>query len=127
MGSKVVLIVEDNADNRTIFSAILHYRGYEVLEAEDGLTGLHMAREHKPNLLLLDIHLPRMNGWEVAAALRGEDDTATIPIVAVTAHSADEARRMARRAGLQGFLGKPIAPRVLADTVERVIGPPAAA
>lgn len=127
MSPKVVLVIEDNDDNRIIFSSILAHYGYQTLEAGDGLTGVAMAREYQPHLLLIDINLPSLSGWEVATRLRRDPSTAHIPMIAVTAHTPSESRMMARAAGFDAFLSKPVEPRHLAEEVQRIIGPPPAA
>lgn len=123
MSEKSVLLVEDNEDNRFIYSTILERRGFRVLEARTGEQGVEMAREHRPDLVLMDISLPVMDGLEATRRLKQDPATSEIPVIAVTAHAMAEDRERAREAGCNGYLVKPIEPsRVLAE-VERLIGP----
>ena len=121
MPPPVVLIVEDNADNRDIYSTILRHRGFVVMEAENGEDGVRMAREHLPAVVLMDVAMPGMNGWEATKLLKADPATAAIPVIAVTAYAMDADRRKAAEAGCDGYLAKPVEPRRVAEEVERVL------
>lgn len=109
MAQKLVLIVEDNQDNRVIYSALLEHHGYAVICAHDGVEGLECARRHKPDLVLMDLMMPVMDGWEATQHIRSEEELSGIPVVALTAH-ADVTERTWREAGFNAFLSKPIEP-----------------
>jgi len=119
---KTVLLVEDNEDNRIIYATALRYAGYEVIEATTGTEGVHHARTDKPDLILMDISVPELDGWEATALLKADPATQHIPIIAVTAHAlpGDEERSMA--AGCDGYLAKPITPAALIGEVDRRFG-----
>jgi two-component system, cell cycle response regulator DivK len=119
MKDRCVLIVEDNPDNRAIFSAILLHFGYSVLEAGDGEQGVALARSAHPDVILMDISLPKMDGYEAISLLKSESDTADIPIIAVTAHAMREDERRAYAAGCDDYLPKPVEPMTIVKTVER--------
>jgi two-component system, cell cycle response regulator DivK len=119
---KTVLLVEDNEDNRIIYATALRYAAYTVLEAITGTEGVRKAREEHPDLILMDISVPELDGWEATAILKSDPKTAHIPIIAVTAHAlpGDEDRSMA--AGCDGYLPKPIPPAKLIAEVDRRFG-----
>jgi two-component system, cell cycle response regulator DivK len=119
---KTILMVEDNEDNRIIYATALRYCGYEVIEAITGTEGVRLARERLPDLILMDISVPELDGWEATAVLKADPATAHIPIVAVTAHAlpGDEERSVA--AGCNGYLAKPITPADLVAEVDRRFG-----
>jgi two-component system, cell cycle response regulator DivK len=121
MQQRRVLIVEDNHDNRAIFAAILHHYGYEVLEAADGEAGVRIATESQPDVILMDISLPRMDGIEATTRLKQADETASIPIIAVTAHAMREDEERVRRAGCDAYLAKPVEPMRVIEEVTRVL------
>jgi two-component system cell cycle response regulator DivK len=120
--SKTVLLVEDNEDNRIIYATALRYAGYTVIEAITGTEGIRQAREGHPDLILMDISVPEIDGWEATTILKADPATRHIPIVAVTAHAlpGDEERSMA--AGCDGYLAKPIPPAMLIAEVDRRFG-----
>jgi two-component system, cell cycle response regulator DivK len=120
--AKTVLLVEDNEDNRIIYATALRYAGYTVIEAITGTEGIRQAREGHPDLILMDISVPEIDGWEATAILKADPNTRHIPIVAVTAHAlpGDEERSMA--AGCDGYLAKPIPPAMLIAEVDRRFG-----
>ncbi len=118
----VVLLVEDNVDNRIIYRTILMHAGYTVLEAGDGEEALRIAREDHPNLILMDISIPVIDGWEATRRLKADEATASIPIVALTAHAMVTDRIKAQEAGCDGYLIKPIEPQRVAEEVEMRIG-----
>lgn len=120
---KLVLVVEDNEDNLLIVATILRYHGYTVMTAPDGEIAIDAAREATPDLILLDISLPKINGWEVARILKEDVRTARIPIVAFTAHVYQADRDRADQLGFSGFLNKPVEPTRILDEVRRNIGP----
>src|SRR5262245_7998500 len=99
MTSKVVLLVEDNDDNRAVYSVLLRHVGYEVVEISDGESAIEFILERKPHLILLDISIPKIDGWTVARMLKDAPATAHIPIVAVTAHAFQRDRKIAREIG----------------------------
>jgi CheY-like chemotaxis protein len=103
-----LLLVEDNPDNADMLSRRLRNRGFEVLIAEDGHRALEVAENDSPDLILLDVGLPGMGGWDVARALRKNDKTKRIPIIALTAHASQEDREQALEAGCDEFETKPI-------------------
>jgi two-component system, cell cycle response regulator DivK len=117
-----VLLVEDNDDNLRIYSTILTYAGYHVLEATDGEAGLESARTDQPDLILMDVSIPKIDGWEVTRILKADPATATIPVVALTAHALASDRERATEIGFDGYIPKPAEPRLVLAEVERRIG-----
>jgi two-component system cell cycle response regulator DivK len=122
-----LLLVEDNAENCEMLSRRLRNRGYEVLIAEDGQTALEVAGAQSPDLILLDLSLPVLSGWEVATALRAGSGTATIPIIALTAHALDEDREQALEAGCHEFETKPVNIDRLLKKIRTLTGEPCGA
>jgi two-component system, cell cycle response regulator DivK len=120
--NKTVLLVEDNEDNRIIYATALRYAGYSVIEAVTGTEGVRLARDEKPDMILMDISIPELDGWEASTILKADPDTRHIPIIAVTAHAlpGDEERSLA--AGCDGYLAKPIPPAALIAEVDRRFG-----
>ncbi|MGH7482755.1 MAG: response regulator [Longimicrobiales bacterium] len=121
--AKKVLIIEDQADNRLIYQTALEHYGYEVLTAADGATGIDLAFRHMPDLILLDISLPKVTGWEIAETLRSDPSTSNITIIGVTAHAYPADRARAKELGFDGYLTKPVVPRDVHAEVEKWIGP----
>jgi CheY-like chemotaxis protein len=120
---KTVLLVEDNEDNLVVYRTILEHVGYRVLEARDGEEGVLRAREDKPDLILMDISIPKIDGWEATQRLKSDPETREIPIIALTAHALEEDRQKATQAGCDGYLAKPVEPRRVVQEVERFVGP----
>lgn len=120
--NKRILLIEDNEQNRYLASFLLQGRGWEMAHAEDGPTGVTLAGQMEPALILLDIQLPGMDGYAVARALRADARLAAIPIVAVTSYAMPGDRERCLAAGCNGYIEKPIDPLTFADEVERFAG-----
>jgi len=103
-----ILIVEDNEMNRDMLSRRLERRGYEVILAMDGRRGLAVARSESPDLILMDMSLPEIDGWEVARRLKSDDTTRSIPVIALTAHAMSSDRQRALEAGCDDYDTKPV-------------------
>jgi two-component system, cell cycle response regulator DivK len=103
-----ILIVEDNELNRDMLTRRLERRGYEMLSASDGAQGLELARRALPDLILMDMSLPVMDGWEATKHLKSAPETAAIPIVALTAHAMNGDRQRALEAGCDDYDTKPV-------------------
>ena len=114
-----VLIVEDVAENLRLFRAILSIEEAQVLEADGGLAGIELARRERPDLILMDMQMPGMDGIEATRVLRGDPQTLASPVVMLTANTQDEDRRRARAAGCVGYITKPVDP---ADLVRQIAG-----
>src|SRR5262245_53145156 len=108
MASELILIIEDNEINRVLVRDMLRFKGYQTLEAQSAEEGLRVARERKPALILMDFHLPKMNGIEAFRTLRADAATSSIPVIAVTASAMPEDRKKILDAGFDGLLTKPI-------------------
>lgn len=121
--SKTILVIDDHADERAIQRAMLSYLGYDVREAEDGEAGLRVAMETPPDLVLLDVAMPRMDGFAVCRALRADGRTTSVPILLYTASVVGNLREQAQEVGADGVLTKPIDPQTIAKEVRRIIGP----
>ena len=126
-----LLLVEDNEDNRIIYSTVLRHIGYTVIEALDGIQAIALARSELPDLILMDISIPEVDGWEATRILRADPATRDIPIIALTAHALADDRERATAVGFTSYLAKPVEPRAVAAEVRRWIGggagaPPAA-
>lgn len=117
-----ILYVEDNRMNFLLVKKILGAYDVELLGAEDGKKALQMARDHRPELVLMDLHLPGMDGFQVAEKLRTDEDLASVPIVAITASVLQHDRETAERVGLDGYIEKPLNVRYLCDELERLLG-----
>jgi CheY-like chemotaxis protein len=128
---QTLLLVEDNEDNRIIYSTVLRHLGYTVVEALDGIQAIALARSELPDLILMDISLPEVDGWEATRVLRADPTTRDIPIIALTAHALAGDRERATAVGFTSYLAKPVEPRTVVAEVRRWIGggagaPPAA-
>jgi CheY-like chemotaxis protein len=120
-----ILIVEDNEMNRDMLSRRLERRGYTVLLAVDGQKGLEVAREHSPDLILMDMSLPVVDGWEATRRLKSDEALKHIPVIALTAHAMANDRDKAMEAGCDDYDTKPIElPRLLAK-IEALLPAPA--
>ncbi len=116
-----VLLVEDNELNRELATEVLRRAGFRIIEATTAKAGLDLVRQLHPDLVLLDIRLPDMDGLEAVRRLRGDPLTATIPVVALTAQAMQGDEKAARVAGFSGYITKPINTRTLADEVRRFL------
>ena len=122
----LILIVEDNEKNMKLVRDILQAKGYQTLEAVTAEEGIKLALEHLPDLVLMDIQLPGMNGMEALKVLRAETSTAQIPVVAITASVMTQDRQQIMDTGFNGFIEKPINLREFLATVQSSIKPGAA-
>lgn len=121
---KTILVVDDEPDQREIYRAVLRHAGYHVLEAGNAREGIRIARESLPDLILLDIALPLMDGWQAARVLKQDPRTASIPICAISARVlTDEHRPRLAEAGFECYLLKPIEPRQILREVAERVGP----
>ena len=111
--SKRILVVEDQEDNRQILRDLLTSAGFEVIEAADGETGLAAAAVHRPDLILMDIQLPGLDGYEATRRLKADAVLHTIPIIVVTSYALDGDPDKARAAGCDAYISKPYSPRQL--------------
>lgn len=116
-----ILLIEDNPQNRYLAKFLLEQRGHQVVEAETGPQGLTMASEVRPDIILLDIQLPVMDGHAVARALKSAPDLKLIPIVAVTSYAMAGDREKCLAAGAEGYIEKPINPETFVAEVERFL------
>ena len=122
MGNKTVLIVEDNELNMNLFHDLLDANGYHTLQTSDGLEVLDIAREHSPDLILMDIQLPEVSGLEVTKWLKEDDTLRSIPVVAVTAFAMKGDEEVIRDGGCEAYISKPISVTNFLETVRKFLG-----
>lgn len=120
-----LLLVEDNEMNRDMLARRLEKRGYTVVIAVDGQSGVNLARSEKPDLILMDMSLPIIDGWEASRQLKADAAVATIPIIALTAHAMAEDREKALAAGCNEYETKPVDLASLLAKIEVLLRPPA--
>jgi two-component system, cell cycle response regulator DivK len=116
-----ILIVEDNEKNMKLVRDVLQVKGYRTLEAGTAEDGIRLALEHKPDLVLMDIQLPGMNGIDALGVLRDDPATANIPVIAVTASVMQQDRKLITEAGFDGYIGKPINLKEFLATVKKML------
>jgi two-component system, cell cycle response regulator DivK len=122
MYAKRILYIEDNFQNKRLVKKILSAKGYEMLDAEDGLTGVEMACTQMPDLILMDINIPGIDGMEATARIKNSPQTAMIPVIALTANAMRGDREKIIAAGCDEYLQKPINNAKLVETVHLFIG-----
>jgi len=118
-----ILLVEDNEMNRDMLSRRLVRRGFDVLIAEDGLKGTDLAASERPDLVLMDLSLPGIDGWEATRRLKADPRTTSIPVIALTAHAMSQDREKALEVGCDDFDTKPIDLARLLEKIERLLQP----
>mgnify|MGYP001338059759 CR=1 FL=1 len=119
MTTMTVLVVEDNPDNMLLIQDVLQALNYTVIEAWDGESGVDAAKAEKPSLILMDLSLPRMDGWTAAKQIKDDPELAHIPIIALTAHAMVGDRERALEAGCDDYLAKPINLREFREKIKR--------
>jgi CheY-like chemotaxis protein len=117
----LVLLVEDQSDLRRLYAEQLTLSGFDVIEAEDGAQAIANTTDRAPDVVLMDLSLPGIDGWEATRRLKHDDRTAHIPVVALTAHDGAGELERATRAGCDWFVPKPCPPDALIDEVRRVL------
>lgn len=117
----LVLVVEDYQDAREMYAAYLSFSGYRVAEATDGYEAIDKAIELRPDIILMDLALPRMDGWEATKRLKDDDRTRHIPVVALTGHALAAHAEGAREAGCDAFVTKPCLPDALMAEIQRML------
>ena len=116
--TQTVLLVEDNTDTRMIYRTILEHFAYHVIESVDGEMGIPLAKQHRPDLILMDISIPKIDGYTATGILKADPATAHIPIIARTAHAHAGEEQRAREAGCDSYLSKPVEPRRVIEEVQ---------
>jgi two-component system chemotaxis response regulator CheY len=119
--SKTILTVDDSRSMRMLLRSALAPRGYEVIEAEDGVAALEWLADNSPHLVITDINMPRMDGFGLIEAVRGKAEFDGMPILVLTTESSDEKKARARSAGATGWIVKPFDPEKLLSAVRRVV------
>ena len=121
--SKKILVVEDTEDNRQILRDLLSMAGYDMVEAHDGAEGVAKAAEHKPDLILMDIQMPVMDGYEATRLLKADPVLQSVPVVALTAYAMPHERERALAAGCAGQIEKPIDTKTFIAQLRGYMGP----
>jgi len=119
---KKVLVVEDDIDNRWVVSRLLSIAGYTIIEAEDGQQALEKARAEKPDLILMDLALPRLDGWEATRRLKADPELRHIPVLALTAFALEGDEQKARAAGCDAYITKPVRSVTIREMVRKYAG-----
>jgi two-component system cell cycle response regulator DivK len=119
-----VLLVDDYPDAREMYSEYLEFSGFQVVEAANGMEALQRALDDHPDIILMDLSLPVMDGWEATRRLKADERTAHIPIVALTGHALAGISEGAKRAGCDAFVTKPCLPEDLVKEIRKVLGEP---
>jgi len=122
--SKKVLIVEDNELNMKLFHDLLDSQGYQILQTREGMQAMAMARQHMPDLILMDIQLPEISGLEVTKWLKDDEELAHIPIIAVTAFAMKGDEERIRQGGCEAYISKPISVMHFLETVKKHLSQP---
>jgi len=117
----LVLVVDDFADNREMYSEYLTYSGYDVIEAKNGKEAIEAAQARSPDIIIMDLSLPVMDGWEATRRLKADGRTREIPVVALTGHALAGHSQGAREAGCDSFLAKPCLPDQLVAEIKRML------
>ena len=117
IASPTILVVEDNQDNRELIVKALSVNGYNVIEAVDGEEAIDKAKSEKPDLILMDLFIPKIDGYEVTRILKGNDELKNIPVIACTAHAMKGDMEAALAAGCDGYIPKPIDVRELSNQI----------
>jgi len=120
--AKTVLIVEDNELNMKLFNDLLEAKGYNVIQTRSGLTALDLAKEHRPDLILMDIQLPEVSGLEVTKWIKEDETIASIPVIAVTAFAMKGDEERIRQGGCEAYISKPISVATFIKTIQYYIG-----
>ena len=120
--TKAVMIVEDNELNMKLFNDLLEANGYRTIQTRNGLEALDLAREHRPDLILMDIQLPEVSGLEVTKWLKEDDDLHVIPVIAVTAFAMKGDEERIRKGGCEAYISKPISVSKFVETIKSYIG-----
>ena len=118
---KTILIVEDNELNMKLFNDLLESHGYRVVQTRDGLSALDLARQHKPDLILMDIQLPEVSGIEVTKWLKEDDELKAIPVIAVTAFAMKGDEQKIREGGCEAYISKPISVLSFLQTIDKYL------
>jgi two-component system, cell cycle response regulator DivK len=121
MANELILIIEDNEKNRKLARDVLAFNGYRLLEAETGEDGVQLAREHRPDLVLMDIQLPGIDGIAALRQLRGDPGTQHIPVIAVTASAMTHDRQKIMAAGFDAYQSKPLNVKEFVAAVRRML------
>jgi len=119
--SQKILVVEDNQDNRELVVKVLKINGYHVIEAVDGQEAIEKTRAENPDLILMDLFIPKIDGYEVTRRLKRDRDLKSIPIIALTAHAMKGDMEVALAAGCDGYIPKPIDVRELPKQIEHFL------
>jgi two-component system cell cycle response regulator DivK len=117
-----ILVVEDQEDNRRIVRDLLTATGYELIEAQDGEAGIRLAKEQRPDLILMDIQLPVLDGYEATRRIKADPELRAVPIVVVTSYALSGDEQKAIAAGCDAYVAKPFSPRQLLATVRKLLG-----
>jgi len=120
MSEKTILYIEDNEVNRRLVQDLLRLTSYKLLEAVDGESGMAMARQERPDLILMDVQLPKISGIEATRVLRAEPSTANTPIIAITSFALSGDEQRATEAGASAYLAKPYSPFALLDMIRKL-------
>lgn len=120
-GRPLVLVVEDYQDAREMYAAYLQFSGFDVVEATNGIEGIEQTLEKMPDIILMDLALPKMDGWEATRRLKSDERTRHIPIVALTGHALAGHAEGARQAGCDAFVTKPCLPDALVAEIKRIL------
>lgn len=117
----LILVVDDSEDNRDVYAQYLLFSGFRVEMAVDGLEAVEKASSLHPDLIVMDLAMPRLDGWEATRRIKGEPSTSRIPVIALTGNADSESKRRTQEAGCSGYLTKPCLPDVLVSEIRRLL------
>ena len=117
----LVLLVDDAEDNREVYAQFLQFAGFRVEFAVDGVEAIEKAASLRPDVIVMDLSLPRMDGWEATRRIKSDPGTRDIPVIALTGHAVSESKRKAQEVGCAGYLTKPCLPDVLVSEIRRLV------
>ena len=123
-GQPLVLLGDDSEDNREVYAQYLTISGFRVEQAVDGVEAVEKAARSRPDVIVMDLAMPRLDGWEATRRIKGAPATSTIPVIALTGNADSDSKRRTQDVGCSGFLTKPCPPDVLVSEIRRLLQPP---